>query len=86
MPPKIVFKRCLDFDICPSLSFTVRGQGVAQRVVLLESTIRAYALKDSKLCFAFGLWDTDTELCTLDRLVVPLFEAVYTDSSTSVTL
>ena len=79
-------QRCLDFDICPTSSFTVRGQGVAQRVVLLERTIRAYALKDSKLCFAFGLWDADTELCKLDRLVVPLFEAVYTDSSTSVTL
>jgi hypothetical protein len=31
-----------------------------------------------KLCFAFGLWDPDMELCTLDRLVVPLFEAIYT--------
>jgi hypothetical protein len=79
-------QRCLDFDICPTSSFTVRGQGVAQRVVLLESTIRAYALKDSRLCFAFGLWDAGTELCTLDRLVVPLFEAIYTDSSTSLTL
>ena len=79
-------QRCLDFDICPTSSFTVRGQGVAQRVVLLESTVRAYGLKDSKLCFAFGLWDAGTELCTLDRLVVPLFEAIYTDSSTSLTL
>jgi hypothetical protein len=79
-------QRCLDFDICPTSSFTVRGQGVAQRVVLLESTIRAYSLKDTKQCFAFGLWDADTELCTVDRLVVPLFEAIYTDSSTSLTL
>jgi len=79
-------QRCLDFDICPTSSFTVRGQGVAQRAVLLSSSVRAYALQDSRLCFAFGLWDADTELCTLDRLVVPLFEAIYTDSSTSVTL
>ena len=79
-------QRCLDFDICPTSSFTIRGQSVAQRVVLLENTIRAYVLKDSKLCFAFGLWDPDTELCTVDRLVVPLFEAIYTDSSTSLTL
>jgi hypothetical protein len=48
--------------------------------------MRAYALQDSRLCFAFGLWDARTELCTLDRLVVPLFEAIYTDSSTSLTL
>jgi hypothetical protein len=79
-------QRCLDFDICPTSSFTVRGQGVAQRVVLLESSIRAYALQDNRLCFAFGLWDERTELCTLDGLVVPLFEAIYSDSSTSLTL
>ena len=79
-------QRCLDFDICPTSSFTIRGQPVAQRVVLLESTIRAYALEDTRLCFAFGLWHADTELCTLDRMVVPLFEAIYTDSSTSASL
>jgi hypothetical protein len=79
-------QRCLDFDICPTSSFTIRGQSVAQRVVLLETTIRAYVLQDTKQCFAFGLWDPDTELCTVDRLVVPLFEAIYTDSSTSLTL
>jgi hypothetical protein len=28
-------QRCLDFDICPTSSFTVRGRVVAQRVVLL---------------------------------------------------
>ena len=79
-------KRCLDFDICPTSSFTVRGQSVAQRVVLLEDTIRAFALQDSRLCFAFGLWDDDTELCTVDRLVVPLFEVIYTDAATSTSL
>jgi hypothetical protein len=40
-------KRCLDFDICPTSSFTVRGQRVAQRVVLLQDTIRAFALQDN---------------------------------------
>ena len=79
-------QRCLDFDVCPTSSFTVRDQGVAQRVVLLEITIRAYTLKDSRLCYAFGMWDERTELCTVDRLVVPLFEAIYADSSTSLTL
>jgi hypothetical protein len=79
-------QRCLDFDICPTSSFTVRGQGVAQRVVLLENSVRAHALLDNRLCLAFGLWDERTELCTLDQLVVPLFEAIYTDSSTALTL
>jgi hypothetical protein len=79
-------KRCLDFDICPSSSFTIRGQSVAQRVVLLPDAIRAFSLQDSRLCFAFGLWDAKTELCTVDLLVVPLFEAIYTDSATSISL
>lgn len=79
-------KRCLDFDICPTSSFTVRGQSLAQRVVLLQDGIRAYALQDNRLCFAFGLWDATTELCSVDLLVVPLFEAIYTDSTSSTSL
>jgi len=79
-------KRCLDFDICPSSSFTIRGQSVAQRVVLLPDATRAFSLQDSRLCFAFGLWDAKTELCTVDLLVVPLFDAIYTDSATSISL
>jgi hypothetical protein len=79
-------KRCLDFDICPSSSFTIRGQSVAQRVVLLTDVIRAYALDDTRLCFAFGTWDAKTELCSVDLMVVPLFEAIYTDSATSTSL
>ena len=79
-------KRCLDFDICPTSSFTVRGQSVAQRVVLLTDSIRAYALQDARLCFAFGLWDAKTEMCSVDLLVVPLFEAIYTDSASSTSL
>jgi hypothetical protein len=79
-------KRCLDFDICPSSSFTIRGQSVAQRVVLSQGAVRSYALEDSRLCFAFGLWDAKTELCTIDMLVVPLFEAIYTDTATSTSL
>jgi hypothetical protein len=83
---RLDIQRCLDFDICPTSSFTVRGQAVAQRIVLLQTTVRAYALQDTKLCFAFGLWDADTELCSLDRLAVPLFEAIYKDASTSTSL
>ena len=79
-------KRCLDFDICPTSAFTIRGESVAQRVVLLTDSIRAFALQDTRLCFAFGLWDYGTELCTLDRLVVPLFEVIYTDGSVSMAL
>jgi len=79
-------KKCLDFDICPTSAFTIRGESVAQRVVLLADSIRAFALQDTRLCFAFGLWDADTELCTLDRLVVPLFEVIYTDEDTSTSL
>ena len=53
----------------------------AHRVVLLQDGIRAYALQDNRLCFAFGLWDTTTELYSVDLLVVPMFEAIYTDST-----
>lgn len=79
-------KRCLDFDICPTSSFTVRGQSLAQRVVLMQDGIRAYALQDNRLCFAFGLWNATTELCSVDLLVVPLFEVIYTDSVSSTSL
>jgi len=79
-------KRCLDFDICPTSSFTIRGQSVSQRIVLVQDSVRAYALQDARLCFAFGVWNADTELCTLDLLVVPLFEVLYKDSCMSTSL
>ena len=71
-------KRCLDFDnICMDSTYTVRGKKVSVRLVDDGGVMRRYQVKDVELCMSFGVWNYRTKKCSLDRLLVPLFDTIY---------
>ena len=75
-------KRCLDFEnICMDSTYSVRGNKVPVRLVNAAVGMRRYQIKDVELCMSFGVWNDDKKQCLLDRMIVPLFGAIYKDSS-----
>ena len=75
-------KRCLDFNnICMDSPYTVRGNPVSVRLVSAAAGFRKYHNKDVELCMSFGVWNEDTKQCSLDRMIVPLFGAIYPDAT-----
>jgi hypothetical protein len=38
-------------------------------------------MKDVEMCMSFGVWNEDNKKCSLDRMIVPLFGAIYQDAT-----
>ena len=75
-------KRCLDFsNICMDSSYTVRDKKVSVRLVNAAAGMRLYHMKDVEMCMSFGVWNEDNKKCSLDRMIVPLFGAIYQDAT-----
>jgi len=84
---------CSKFDTCPGIHFVVDAVVVARRVVVVVSVTkdtRTYTNVDSDRCFGMGYRIQNkqalgsstveySELCVVDRFVVPLISAVFND-------
>ena len=81
---KTTIKKCSDYGYCPSTVYTVRGEETERYafdvVAGTRETLRLYKTFDAQQCMSFGVWDAITERCYADRLIVPIFSVLFTDS------
>jgi hypothetical protein len=81
---KTTIKKCSDYPFCPSTVYTVRGEKTERYVFDVvagtRETFRLYRTYDAEKCMSFGVWDKLTERCFVDRLIVPIFSVLFTDS------